>query len=419
VSVPVRLLPILLVASAVLIGACAGPEVRTAPFRARPDAVDAGDLRGPFTGRVLDGATREPVAGALVYATWRFESGSGLTAPAGAHEQVGSTDAAGYYEIGRLGSVPSGTRLTDFHLVVYKRGFVAYRSDRRFDDLGPRLDFAQRSNQILLERWRDSYSHARHLRYIGGGTAVSALTAWEADDAAAELSGEARRPGAIGSDLIEGATGQPYLVAAQLLTAADIKAQTRYDGQFETGPLGDEPDTATYSSQHYKALGRPETWDVALRLWRLDPGAAQERYDELSGQLPGIEERNEIASRSFRALEGEIVGIAFLDGPRGLVVLLTCGKSQCATTEDATALGRGIHERIKALWPNPQPPAAPASPAVPPAPTPAPPPPASAEPSPAAPLPPAPTPAPKKPAPKKPTTPAPAKPAAPAPGGTP
>jgi hypothetical protein len=416
VSVPVRLLPILLVASAVLIGACAGPEVRTAPFRARPDAVDAGDLRGPFTGRVVDGATREPVAGALVYATWRFESGTGLTAPAGAHEQVGSTDAAGYYEIGRLGSVPSGARLTDFHLVVYKRGFVAYRSDRRFDDLGPRLDFAQRGNQILLERWRDSYSHARHLRYIGGGTAVSALTAWEADDAAAELSGEARRPGAIGSDLIEGATGQPYLVAAQLLTAADIKAQTRYDGQFETGPLGDEPDTATYSSQHYKALGRPETWDVALRLWRLDAGAAQERYDELSGQLPGIEERNEIASRSFRALEGEIVGIAFLDGPRGLVVLLTCGKNQCATAEDAAALGRGIHERIKALWPNPQPttptPTPTAAPT--PAPSPLPSPPPSEAPTPA-------RPAPKKPAPKQPAPkqPAPAKPAAPAPGGTP
>jgi hypothetical protein len=410
VSVSVRLLPILLVASAAVIAACAGPEVRTAPFRARPDAVDAGDLRGPFSGRVLDGATREPVAGALVYATWRFESGTGLTAPAGAREQVGSTDASGFYEIGRLGAVPSGARLTDFHLVIYKRGYVAYRSDRRFDDLGPRLDFAQRGNQVLLERWRDSYSHARHLRYIGGGTAVAALTSWEADDAAAELSGESRRPGAIGSDLIEGTSGTPYLVAAQLLTAADIKAQTRYDGQFETGPLGDEPDTATYSSQHYKALGRPETWDVALRLWRLDPGAAQERFDELSGQLPGIEERNEIASRSFRALEGEIVGIGFLDGPRGLVVLLTCGKSQCASTEDAVALGRGIHDRIKALWPNPSPPATQPAPEPAPAPQPVAPPPAQ-QPVTPPPAKPTATPAPKKPAP--------AKPAAPAPGGTP
>ena len=71
------------------------------------------------------------------------------------------------------------------------------------------------------------------------------------------------------------------------MTDTDIKARTKYDGQFETGPLSDEPDTATYSSQHFKALGRPETWDVAIRVWRLDPGKAQERYDELLTQLPG------------------------------------------------------------------------------------------------------------------------------------
>jgi len=329
-----------------LLGACAAQPVRPAPFRVRPDSVEPGDLRGPFTGRVGDGASGAPVAGALVYAAWTFESGAGLPMPAGYRDHIGSTDANGYYKIPSVGVTPSGARLTDFTLVVYKRGFVAYRSDRRFVDLGPRLDFAQKQNHIALERWRDDYSHARHLRYIGGG-AVSALTAWEAEEAIAELSGTRTRPG----ELLPGIGEGPYVVAAQLLTEADIKAQTRFDGSFEAGPLGDEPDTASYSSQHFKALGRPETFDVALRVWRGDAGSAQERYEELSTSLPGVEQKDEIASRSFRAAEQDIRGVAFLDGPRGLVVLLTCGKGQCNSIDDAVALAHRIYDKIERLWP--------------------------------------------------------------------
>jgi hypothetical protein len=315
----------------------------------RPDSVAAGDLRGPFTGRVTDAASGSPVAGALVYAAWTFEAGAGLPIAAGFREHVGSTDANGYYKIPSVASLgqPSGARLTDFVLVVYKRGFVAYRSDRRFSDFGPRMDFAQKQNVIGLERWRDDYSHARHLRYLGGGAAVAALTSWEADEAVAELSGENQGPG----ELLPGMGEGPYVVAAQLLTEADIKAQTRFDGSFETGPLADEPDTAIYSSQHFKALGRPETFDVALRVWRSDAGAAQERYDELASSLPGVKQTDEIASKSIRASESEIRGVAFLDGPRGLVVLLTCGRGQCASDEDAVALAHIVDARIEQLWP--------------------------------------------------------------------
>lgn len=328
--------------------ACVDTAVRTAPFRVRQDAPDPGSLAGPFTGRVLDSTTRAPVAGALVYGAWTLERGTGLTEPAGAREFVGSTDAAGAYQIPALGSIPRGTRVTEFTLLVYKRGYIAYRSDRRFSDLGPRMDFSQRENQVLLERWRADLSHARHLRFVGSGTAVAALTQWELADASAELDG--RRPS--GEDLRPGRGEGPYIVAAQLLTESDIKARTRYDGAFETGPLSDEPDTATYSSQHFKALGRPETWDVAIRMWRLDPGRAQERYEDLREQLPGVTEKDDLGSRSFIANEDTIRGVAFLDGPRGVVVLLTCGTNQCASIEDAQALAGTAFVRLKALVPS-------------------------------------------------------------------
>jgi len=333
--------------------ACAETGVRTAPFRARPDAAEAGSLSGPFNGRVVDSTTKLAVAGALVYATWTLERGTGLAEPAGSKDFVGSTDAAGYYKVPVLGDLSRGLRVTEFTLLIYKRGFIAYRSDRRFTDLGLRMDFAQNANQVLLERWRTELSHSRHLRFVGGGTAVAALTQWELADASAELDG--KRPS--GDDLRPGRGNEgTYIVAAQLLTEAEIKKQTRYDGQFETGPLQDEPDTASYSSQHFKALGRPETWDIALRMWKLEPGKAQEQYEALSSQLPNLNEKDEIGSRSFVAIEkdpagNEIKGVGYLDAPRGIVVLITCGASQCTSADDAIALARITYDKIKTLLP--------------------------------------------------------------------
>ncbi|HEX3478343.1 MAG TPA: hypothetical protein VHT91_25155 [Kofleriaceae bacterium] len=327
---------------------CVDSAIRTAPFRSRPDAAEPGSLQGPFDGRAVDATTHAPIAGALVYAAWTFERGTALAEPAGAKEFVGSTDSAGNYKVPRLDHLPSGARVTEFTLLIYKRGFIAYRSDRRFSDLGPRMDFAQTDNQVLLERWRNDLSHARHLRFVGSGTAVGEATRWELADASAELDG--RRPKS-GDDLRPGRGEGQYIVAAQLLTETDIKARTRYDGGFETGPLSDEPDTATYSSQHFKALGRPETWDVALRMWRLDPAKAPERYDELLTQLPGIVEKDDIGTRSFVAAENDIRGVGFLDAARGIVVLMTCGSNQCISPEDATSLAQTIYGRVKSLLP--------------------------------------------------------------------
>ena len=332
------------------LAACASRSVRPAPFRVRPDAVAAGDLRGPFQGRVVDATTGKPVAGALVYATWTIQEGYGMAHPAGHREVVTSTDADGGYEVPVLTDIPSGgtRRVTDFYLVVYKRGYVGYRSDRRFSDLGPRRDFAQTNHRIELERWRSDYSHARHLRYVGGGPAIAALTAWEAEAASAELSGR-REPGAD----VQPRNPGSYLIAARLLSEEDVKEITGFDGSFESGPLGDEPDTDSYSSQHLKAMGLPETYDVALRVWRDEPALARQRYAELRGSLPGVEARDEIADQSLRATEGEIFGIGFLDARRGIVALLTCGRSQCASEDMAAALGKAVHQHIQQLWPAP------------------------------------------------------------------
>lgn len=342
------------------LGACVRQATRPADFRVRPDSVAPGNLRGPYRGRVVEADTGKPVTGALVYASWTLHAGYGMTLPAGHREYVTNTDARGLYTVPPIDAPGPGVRITDFDLVIYKRGFVAYRSDRRFTDLGPRLDFAQVDNRVELVRWREGYSHAHHLRYVGGGPALAALTAWEAEEAAAELT---QGPGQteIATPLQVQRTGA-RLVAARLLTAEDVKSATGFDGQFESGPLGEEPDTESYSSQHLKAMGLPEHYDVALRVWRASAEEAEQRYDALLDSLPGVKEVDEIGDRSLRATENNIFGIGFVDRSRGVVVLITCGQSQCASLDVAARLGAIVQERLRAQVPV-RAPASPASPA--------------------------------------------------------
>lgn len=323
---------------------CATAPSRVAPFRQRSDSAESGQLAGPFSGDVVDAATRTPVVGAFVYATWSYEAGTGFVIPAGAREFAGATDSRGHYNVPAMPHVP-GARLVEFNLLVYKRGFVAYRSDRRFGDFGPRMDFAQQNNQVALERWRDDYSHIRHVRYVGGGAAMAALTQWELADAAEEQTARNRTAGGPRP------SSGTLVVSAQLLSEQDIREITKFDGKFETGPLQDEPDTATYSSQHFKAIGREETWDVALRVWRLPSAKASERYDELRGQMPAVDEKDDIATKSFLTTAGEIRGVGFVDAGRGVVAIVTCGTSICSSPDQASAMAKAIYAKLQKLLP--------------------------------------------------------------------
>src|SRR5690242_634884 len=110
------------------------PVVAQAPFAARNDTVEPGDLLGGFDGRVVDVQSGKPIVGAIVQAIWAFEIGRGLVAPSGGAVRTVATDSDGYYEIPRLTDTPgTRSRVTGVTLIVYQRGYVAYRSDRVFD----------------------------------------------------------------------------------------------------------------------------------------------------------------------------------------------------------------------------------------------------------------------------------------------
>jgi hypothetical protein len=331
-------------------GGC-GPIIERAPFPARPDSVRPADLLGPYDGKVMDADSERPVAGAMVAASWAFERGIGVGGPLDAEEFVTQTGADGRYDIPRLSRLPTGlsSRVRRFTIIVYRRGYVAWRSDRRFPGRQARRDFSQRSNLVRLEHWQPTFAHGQHLLFLGGGSKIRLAAAWEAQQAGLELEGET--PGRTG-DTGPSVRGPVALLdVSGLLTDDEIRGVTGYVGTFDKGKLADLPTTEFYDSQHFKAKGQPEDHDVGLRVWRLGAAAAEVQYGKLQRDLPKSSSTEEIGDASFRAQAGKIQGLVFLVRERGVVVSLTCGASQCGDAGQIVRLGKLVESRLPDLPP--------------------------------------------------------------------
>ena len=146
--------------------ACA-PIVRPAPFKGFRDQVTDASLHGPFDGQIVDESTGEPIADATIVAVWSYDHGDGFIGPAGSEIFEATTDEAGRYRVPEAKLEVRGptTRLVSFELVVYKRGYVAYRSNRMTDG-SARTDFTVRHNRIALQKWRQTDSHVDHLVFL-------------------------------------------------------------------------------------------------------------------------------------------------------------------------------------------------------------------------------------------------------------
>jgi hypothetical protein len=329
--------------AAILLGAgCAAP-LAEATFPVRPDTVEPGDIAGPFEGRVVDAATGHPIAFALVQASWALEVGRGLTAPAGAVTTTAATDSDGRYQIDRLRAFPGRrTRVERVTVTIYKRGYVAYRSDRRFDDLGVRHDFAQTGVLIKLDRYPAGLSHVKHIRFVGGAGALRAALSGEYVQASLELAGRAVPA--------EPATTGPLLDASALLSEDELRAVTGYEGRFIVEKLADLPTTANYDSKHFRAEGKPESFDAAIRVWKLGSAqAAEARFATLKKEVPHAEIRDELGDASLRGWDGKILAAATMERARGLVIELTCGVELCRDAEQAVALLKRVLSRGERL----------------------------------------------------------------------
>lgn len=328
-----------------------GPIIERAPFPARPDSVRPADLLGPYDGKVIDADSERPIAGATIAASWAFERGIGALGPLDAEEVITQTSVDGRYVIPRLSRLPTGlsARVRRFTLIIYRRGYVGWRSDRRFPGRQSRRDFSQNGNLVRLERWQTTLAHGQHLLFLGGGPKLREVASWEAQQAGLELEGELSEHAA---GMASPAAG-PALVldVSGLLTDDEIRGVTGYVGRFEDGKLADLPTTEFYDSRHFKAQGRSESYDVGVRVWRLGAAAAEVQYQKLQRDLPQAAATDEIGDASFRASAGKIQGLVFLVRERGVVVSLTCGDGQCTDQSQIRTLGKLVESRLPDLPP--------------------------------------------------------------------
>lgn len=357
---PARRAPGAALAAAVLLGgvllgglgACS-PIVRPARFAGARDRVTEVTLEGPFDGQVVDETTAEPIQGATVVGVWSYDQGDGLQAPSGSEVVEVKTDQAGRYRIPhapRHGRAARPLRMVSFQLVVYKRGYVGYRSDRLLDGT-PRSDFAQRHNRASLRKWRDTDSHAQHLVFLAAPAAVAKLSAWEREaanvDLYRELGGQAAGPAPA-------APGEPkatlqVLDAQRLLTPEDVRRRTGYTDAFEVKELGDLARTHFYHGVHLQAVDRDEVWDVAIRVWKDPPGGLAPVVETFEATLPQVKVGSEVTPETW-VYDGEQVrAVAFLDRERNVGVLLTCGAMQCVDIETAIILAGFVHGNLDAL----------------------------------------------------------------------
>jgi len=342
------------------LGAACAPMVAQAPFSSGATFDERGDLLGPFDGLVVDAETERPIADALVSAYWAFERGVGLAGPQKGIVVSAKTGADGRYEIPVLDSLETGiaTKLARFTLIIYKRGYVAWRSDRVFPKGLPRHDFVQHENRALLVKWPREGSHLQHLIFVGGGKDIRDAAEWERQPASLELAGI--DPAAVtgnanvdegGGD--SGAEGVMTLLnASGLLVAEDVRGATGFAGEFEAKRLIDRPRTEFYDSVHLAAKDQDERFDVALRFWRLGSNAAEQQYRSLLAELPDPLGRNEAGDESVRVRDDKARAIVFLLRELGLVGSLTCGLSQCAEPDMLIRLAMLVESRMLELVEN-------------------------------------------------------------------
>ncbi|HUJ57099.1 MAG TPA: hypothetical protein VLX92_01340 [Kofleriaceae bacterium] len=138
----------------------------------------------------------------------------------------------------------------------------------------------------------------------------------------------------------------PKIAAASLLDEATVRALAGFKGELTTDNMLDPSES--YDDIHYRASDKPETFDVALRVWAEDPAAAQGELDELRKDLANARPAS-LGDAAITAEDPEIYGVAFYD-KRGVVVLITCGKQQCRTAGDAMKLARKVKAKLPALW---------------------------------------------------------------------
>lgn len=125
-----------------------------------------------ITGQVFDGETGKPVEGAVVLVQWTKTHGLGLS-----YHTVHKIIEIGTDKNGKFKVPGTHSLLVDPpQMVIYKKGYVAWRNDYIFPDYTRRQDFKWGGhNSYKLERFRENYSREQHYIFMGHGIIGTSL----------------------------------------------------------------------------------------------------------------------------------------------------------------------------------------------------------------------------------------------------
>ncbi len=326
---------------------------REPEFGGALDKVTGASLRGPFDGQIVDAATGEPLRDAFVVGVWSFDVGDGFVSSKGSRSERIETDASGRYRIPPVKRPLTGpsVRLVSFHLLVYKAGYQAYRSDLLFEG-GPRRNFVVRHNRIELQRWSEADSHAQHLLYLAAPRDIHAAAAWEEPLANLDLYRELG--GALASDPVNGTGGGGgpiigpgrLLDASSVLTPEAVGIRTSNPAPLEYVELEDLERTSYYHGFVLRAVDAPETNDLTVRVWLSPPDGLASVVATIQATLPGVAPSDEITPLTFRSHTPALSVIAFVDEGLDAAVVLTCGPDQCADADTTMLLARYIRQQL-------------------------------------------------------------------------
>jgi hypothetical protein len=123
-----------------------------------------------MTGSVVDAETGKPIDGAVIHAHWSITKGiPGLSYGQDYNTAEAVTDKDGKFKLSGVLNPFVNPPI----IVVYKKGYVAWRNDYLFPGYQRREGFQwQDGNVFKLERFK-KYSHDRHIMFIDGGLSLT------------------------------------------------------------------------------------------------------------------------------------------------------------------------------------------------------------------------------------------------------
>ena len=137
------------------------------------------------------------------------------------------------------------------------------------------------------------------------------------------------------------AVGQPKLRAATLIDGAMVAALPGGPTTMRVGVL--EGASLDYDDIHFQAMNKPESADVALRVYT-GPDACTSHI-ELHNAFPAAKPVGELGDAAFLAEEDFTYGVAIYER-RGVGLIVLCGKLACPAAGDAIRLARQVHARL-------------------------------------------------------------------------